>query len=51
MTGALHGGLEVTGRVQTPAGFTALGIDTVAPIVRRGVLLDVARRRRRTATR
>ncbi len=40
--GRLHGGLEVTGRVQTPAGFTALGIDTVAPIVARGVLLDVA---------
>jgi len=40
--GHLHGGLEVTPRLQTPAGFTALGIDTVAPIVRRGVLLDVA---------
>ena len=40
--GRLHGGLEVTARVQTPTGFTALGIDTVAPIVRRGVLLDVA---------
>ena len=42
--GRLHGGLEVTGRVQTPTGFTALGIDTVAPIVTRGVLLDVAGR-------
>ena len=31
--GRLHGGLEVTGRVQTSVGFTALGIDTVAPIV------------------
>jgi kynurenine formamidase len=40
--GRLHGGLEVTPRVQTPAGFTSLGIDTVAPVVRRGVLLDVA---------
>ena len=40
--GKLHGGLEVTARVQTPSGFTALGIDTVAPIVARGVLLDVA---------
>ncbi len=39
--GRLHGGLEVTPRVQTSVGFTALGIDTVAPIVRRGVLLDV----------
>src|SRR6185295_16766468 len=26
--GRLHGGLEVTGRLQTPVGFTALGIDT-----------------------
>jgi kynurenine formamidase len=40
--GRLHGGLEVTSRLQTPTGFTALGIDTVAPIVTRGVLLDVA---------
>jgi kynurenine formamidase len=40
--GRLHGGLEVTGRVQTPVGFTALGIDTVAPMVCRGVLLDVS---------
>jgi len=40
--GRLHGGLPVTGRVQTPVGFTALGIDTVAPLVARGVLLDVA---------
>ena len=40
--GRLHGGLPVTSRVQTYTGFTALGIDTVAPIVTRGVLLDVA---------
>jgi kynurenine formamidase len=40
--GQLHGGVAVTGQVQTPTGFTALGIDTVAPIVARGVLLDVA---------
>jgi kynurenine formamidase len=40
--GRLHGGVEVDGRVQTSVGFTALGIDTVAPIVTRGVLLDVA---------
>ena len=40
--GRLHGGLEVTGRLQTPVGFTALGIDTVAPMVCRGVLLDVS---------
>jgi kynurenine formamidase len=40
--GRLHGGVAVTGEVQTSTGFTALGIDTVAPIVTRGVLLDVA---------
>jgi kynurenine formamidase len=40
--GELHGGVEITSRVQTSTGFTALGIDTVAPIVRRGVPLDVA---------
>ncbi len=44
--GRMHGGVEVTGRVQTSTGFTALGIDTVAPIVTRGVLLDVAGDRR-----
>ena len=38
----MHGDVEVTGRVQTSVGFTTLGIDTVAPIVARGVLLDVA---------
>jgi kynurenine formamidase len=40
--GRLYGDLEVTPEVQTPTGFTRLGIDTVQPIVRRGVLLDVA---------
>jgi kynurenine formamidase len=39
--GRMHGGVEITSRVQTSTGFTALGIDTVAPIVCRGVLLDV----------
>jgi kynurenine formamidase len=39
--GRLFGGVEVNSRVQTSTGFTSLGIDTVAPIVRRGVLLDV----------
>jgi kynurenine formamidase len=29
--------------VQTPHGFTSLGIETVPPILRRGVLLDVPR--------
>jgi kynurenine formamidase len=37
----LHGGVAVDPSVQTPYGFTALGIDTVAPLVARGVLLDV----------
>ena len=40
--GVMHGGVEATPAVQTPTGFTELGIDTVAPIVRRGVLFDVA---------
>jgi kynurenine formamidase len=40
--GKLYGGVPVSGRVQTSTGFTELGIDTVAPIVCRGVLLDVA---------
>lgn len=37
----LHGGIDVD-EVQTSAGFKKLGIDTMAPIVARGVLLDVA---------
>jgi kynurenine formamidase len=40
--GRLHGGVSVDARVQTSAGFTTLGIDTVRPLVARGVLLDVA---------
>lgn len=40
--GELHGGVKVTPAVQTTTGFTELGIDTVEPIVRRGVLFDVA---------
>lgn len=41
----LFGGVPVTPAVQTPAGFTQLGIDTAPPIVARGVLLDLAARR------
>ena len=41
----LHGGVLVTPSVQTPAGFTRHGIDTVAPILARGILLDLAARR------
>jgi kynurenine formamidase len=38
----LHGGVHVDSGVQTSAGFKQLGIDTMAPLVGRGVLLDVA---------
>jgi len=38
----LHGGIPVDSGVQTSAGFKTLGIDQMAPIVGRGVLLDVA---------
>lgn len=37
----LHGGIEA-GSVQTSAGFRKHGVETMAPIVARGVLLDVA---------
>jgi len=37
----LHGGINADD-VQTSAGFRALGIETMAPLVGRGVLLDVA---------
>jgi len=42
----LHGGVHVDDGVQTSAGFKQLGIDTMAPLVCRGVLLDVAGDRR-----
>ena len=32
--GVMHGGVAATPSVQTPTGFTQLGIDTVEPIVR-----------------
>lgn len=38
----LHGGVHVDEGVQTSVGFKVLGVDTMAPIVARGVLLDVA---------
>lgn len=41
----LYGGHEITSTIQTPAGFTELGVETIAPLVTRGVLLDVARYR------
>jgi kynurenine formamidase len=37
----LYGGVEVTPHVETPKGFTVHGIETMTPIVTRGVLLDV----------
>ena len=40
--GHLHGGIRVDAHVQTAKGFTVLGADTIAPLVARGVLLDVA---------
>ena len=38
----LHGGVHVDEGVQTSVGFRKLGIETMAPLVARGVLLDVA---------
>jgi kynurenine formamidase len=37
----MFGDVPVDG-VETPAGFTRLGVETVPPLLRRGVLLDVA---------
>jgi kynurenine formamidase len=42
----LHGGVHVDDGVQTSAGFRQLGVETMAPLVGRGVLLDVAGDRR-----
>jgi kynurenine formamidase len=39
---SLYGGQKVTSQVQTSAGFTELGVETIAPMISRGVLLDVA---------
>src|ERR687885_259151 len=39
----LHGGTP-SDSVETPAGFPRLGVETVPPLLRRGVLLDVAGR-------
>lgn len=38
----LHGGIHVDDGIQTSVGFKKLGVETMAPIVARGVLLDVA---------
>ena len=37
----MFGGIEVDG-IESPTGFSRLGVETVPPLVRRGVLLDVA---------
>jgi kynurenine formamidase len=37
----MYGDIEVTSDVQTPHGFTELGAETIPPIFRRGLLLDV----------
>lgn len=37
----MFGDLKVDASVQTPRGFTKLGAETIPPILRRGVLLDV----------
>src|SRR5947209_2558859 len=37
----LFGGVKVE-EAETPAGFTQLGAETIPPLIRRGVLLDVA---------
>jgi kynurenine formamidase len=42
----LHGGVRIDSSVQTSAGFRKHGIDTMAPLIARGVLLDVAGDRR-----
>src|SRR5207245_5846226 len=42
----LYGGVHVDEGVQTSAGFKKLGIETMARLVSRGVLLDVAGERR-----
>lgn len=38
----LFSGCSVNASVQTPIGFTAHGVETIPPIVARGILLDVA---------
>lgn len=40
--GRLHGGLEAAGAQSWTGGLDRLGVDTIAPILRRGVLLDIA---------
>ena len=39
----MYGGCDVSADIQTSTGFTTLGIETVPPLIARGVLVDVAR--------
>ncbi|HYK86890.1 MAG TPA: cyclase family protein [Ktedonobacteraceae bacterium] len=41
----LYGGREVNASIQTSNGFTELGAETIAPLLARGILLDIARHR------
>ena len=45
----LHGGRKVDARLQTAFGFSELGMETVAPIVARGVLIDLVRHQMKPA--
>jgi kynurenine formamidase len=40
--GKLHGGIQASAVQSQTAGFSALSVDTIEPMLRRGVLLDVA---------
>jgi len=40
--GKLHGGIQASSVQSHNAGFSELGVDTIEPILRRGVLLDIA---------
>ena len=40
--GKLHGGVEAASVQSDSTGFDELGVETIAPILRRGVLLDIA---------
>ena len=40
--GKLHGGIQASAVQSSAGGFSELSVDTIAPILRRGVLLDIA---------
>ncbi len=41
----MFGGIRADAQVQTSSGFTQLGVETITPLIARGVLVDVARHR------